>query len=215
MPSLAVFWFYQEIEHQCMFVKMAVEDIVSCRTADNKGLFREYYYLQVLLSSLGNISKILWPIAKKKNKVSTASPSTPCSPLLQLREARGRELREALNIKTGSPLKSRKLRDTFEHFDERMDEWFRKTERHGFSDRNVGSFEGTTVPRPSERLRTFVPETWTMVYCGREFKLSPTIRAVCGLYAEIQLKICQPGKHRGLLSEDILQELIEADNVLH
>ena len=187
-----------------MFVKMAVEDIISCRTTDTRGLFREYYYIQVLLSALGNISKILWPIGRNKD-----------TELLELRKARGRDLREALNIKDDSPLESRKLRDIFEHFDEKMDEWFRKTERHGFSDRNVGSLEGVTVPRPSERLRTFVPETWTIVYCGREFKLSPAIRAVCGLYDEIQLNICQPGKHRDLLSEDILKELIEAENMHH
>jgi hypothetical protein len=116
MTSLAMFWFYQEIEHQCMFVKMAVEDIISCRTTDTRGLFREYYYIQVLLSALGNISKTLWPIGRNKNNKIT-----------ELRETRGNELREALNIKNNSPLKSRKLRDTFEHFDERMDEWFGKT----------------------------------------------------------------------------------------
>jgi hypothetical protein len=210
-----------------MFVKMAVEDIISCRTTDTRGLFREYYYIQVLLSALGNISKILWPIRKKKSNLALLSAlgnifrtlwpigRNKNNKITELREARGNELREALNIKTNSSLKSRALRDIFEHFDEKMDEWFRKTERPGFSDRNVGSFEGVTVPRSSERLRTFVPETWTIIYCGREFKLSPAIIAVCGLYAEIQLKICQPGKHRDLLSEDILQELIEAGSAPH
>ncbi len=204
MTSLPVFWFFQEIVHQCLFVRMAVEDIISCRTADTKGLCREYYYIQILLSAVGAISKILWPIERSMGKK-----------LIELRRARGNELRQALNVKDDSPLKNRELRDIFEHFDERMDEWFQKTERRGFSDRNIGSFERVLMPPPSERLRIFISQTWTVIYCDKEFRLSPAIRAVHSLYDEVQHQTCKPGRIRKLFPDEIISELDEANNAPH
>ncbi|MGA2532107.1 MAG: hypothetical protein ABSG19_03625 [Candidatus Aminicenantales bacterium] len=158
-----------------MFVKMAKIDLKKCRTTDNYGLDREYYYLQSLLIALGNISKILWPI-KKKN------------------ENRGIELRSALNVKDDSPLKNRDLRNLFEHFDEKVDEWFGAAERQGFSDRNVGSMEGVIIPSEKGRLRVFDPETWTLTCLGEEYKLGPVIQAAYELYEAIQNRVGQPGK---------------------
>jgi len=156
-----------------MFVRMAKIDLKKCRTADTCGQDREYYYLQIILIALGNISKILWP---KKNA------------------NRGIELRTALNVKDDSALKDRGLRNLFEHFDEKMDEWFKAADRHGFSDRNVGSTEGIIVPSAAERLRTFNPKTWTLTCLGQEFRLAPAIQAAYELYEAIQNVIGQPGK---------------------
>jgi len=175
MMSLATFYFVQELAEQCMFVKMAKIDLKKCRRTDNYGLDREYYYLQSLLIALGNISKILWPI-KKKNAY------------------RGTELRATLNVEDDSALKNRGLRNLFEHFDQKADEWFEAEERGGFSDRNVGSMEGVIKPSAKDRLRTFNPETWTLTCLGEEFKLGPAIQAVYELYEAIQNKIGQPGK---------------------
>ena len=168
-----------------MFAKMAIEDLNTCRTTNTTGLNRDYYFLQSLLTALGNISKILWPIMKRNDEQGNES-----------RRARGNELRKALNVKEDSALKNRELRDLFEHFDERMDEWFEAVDRRGFSDRNVGSMEGVIVPSAIERLRTFVPETWTLFFKEKEFKLYPAIEAVNELYEVVQGKIGQPGKRK-------------------
>ena len=183
MKSLAIFYFYQEIAEQCMFAKMAKIDLKTCRTTDTHGLNRDYYFLQSLLTALGNLSKILWPVMKRNDGKGN-----------ELRRARGNELRTALSVKDNSALKNRDLRNLFEHFDERMDEWFEAADSRGFSDRNVGSMEGVIVPSVIERLRTFVPETWTLIFGEKEFKLYPAIEAVNELYEAVQSKIGQPGK---------------------
>jgi hypothetical protein len=200
MPTLAVFWFYQEIAHQCQFARMSIEYLISCRTRTSDGLSREYYHVQSLLVAMGNISKILWPIMKRGDKNGN-----------ELRKARGNELRESLGIKRDSALRNRELRDTFEHFDERMDKWFGATDRQRFSDRNIGSWEGVIIPRAEDRLRTFIPETWTIIYCGKEFQLSPAIKAICELYDAAQRKMCQPGKEIRLLPAEIEEEIGAAD----
>jgi len=175
MNSLARFYYYQELAEQCMFVKMAKVDLKECRTTDNYGLSREYYYLQSILVALGNISKMLWPVKEENDK-------------------RGMELRTALNVKDDSALKNRDLRNLFEHFDERIDKWFEVADRYGFSDRNVGSVKGIIIPPGRERLRTFDPETWTLTCLNKEFELGPAIEAVNELYEAIQSKIGHPGK---------------------
>lgn len=175
MKSLAIFYFYQELAQQCMFSKMANVDLKKCRMTDTQGLSREYYFLQSLLIALGNISKILWPIKKKY-------------------EYRGIELRTALNVKDDSALKNRDLRNLFEHFDEKVDEWFETAERRRFSDRNVGPMKGVIIPSEKDRLRTFDPKTWTLTCLGIEFELGPAIQSIYELYEAIQNKIGQPGK---------------------
>jgi hypothetical protein len=181
--KMVTFYFVHELAEQCMFVRMAKIDLKACKAMDTHGLNRHYYFLQSLLTALGNISKILWPIMKKGDEQGN-----------EIRETRGKELREALNVKGDSALRSRKLRDTFEHFDERMDTWFGAEERQRFSDRNVGSMEGVIIPSEKDRLRTFDTETWTLTCLGKKFELSPAIKEAYELYEAIQEKTGQPGK---------------------
>lgn len=61
--------------------------------------------IQSILVAVGNVSKILWP-GNPKYKL------------------RGVNLRCLLNVKDDSPLSSRKFRNHFEHYDERVDSWF-------------------------------------------------------------------------------------------
>ncbi|MBE3125826.1 MAG: hypothetical protein IMZ57_09220 [Acidobacteria bacterium] len=172
--SMATFFFIHDLAEQCMFVRMAKIDLKKCLTSDNYGLDRPYYFLQSLVIALGNISKILWP--KKRF------------------ERRGIELRTFLEVKNDSALRNRDLRNLFEHFDEKADDWFAEEERNRFSDRGVGSIEGMIIPTAKERLRVFNPETWTMTCMGQEYRLGPAIQAAYELYEMIQEKTGQPGK---------------------
>lgn len=60
--------------------------------------------IQSILVAAGNVSKILFPNAKYK--------------------LRGERLRQILNVEKNNPLSSRKFRNHFEHYDERIEEWF-------------------------------------------------------------------------------------------
>ncbi len=59
--------------------------------------------IQSILVSAANISRILWP---SKNRL------------------RGKRLREMLNVEADNILSNRKFRNHFEHYDERIEEWF-------------------------------------------------------------------------------------------
>ena len=59
--------------------------------------------VQSILVATGNVSKILWPHSKYKQ--------------------RGETLRKLLNINDENPLSDRKFRNHFEHYDERVETW--------------------------------------------------------------------------------------------
>ena len=61
--------------------------------------------IQSILVAVGNVSKVLWPNEKYK--------------------IRGETLRQLLEVENNNPLSSRKFRNHFEHYDERIEEYFR------------------------------------------------------------------------------------------
>ena len=71
--------------------------------------------IQSILISSGNISKILWPTGKKYKE-------------------RGEQLRELLEIGPDSVLESRKFRNTFEHYDERLDDFIKGRKSISYTD---------------------------------------------------------------------------------
>jgi|SRR5690606_2513826 len=64
------------------------------------------FFTMAILIVVGNVSKILWP----PNKGYKHS---------------GKRLRQMLRIKDDNPISDRKFRNHFEHFDERIEDWFK------------------------------------------------------------------------------------------
>jgi hypothetical protein len=60
--------------------------------------------IQSILVAAGNVSKILWPN--------------------EIYKVRGEKLRQLLKVEKDNPLSSRKFRNHFEHYDERIEEYF-------------------------------------------------------------------------------------------
>lgn len=67
------------------------------------------------LGHCGNLSRYFWPSRQNSRRKST---------FMALAEARGKTLRKIFDVADDSPLKDRSLRDSLEHFDERLDLYF-------------------------------------------------------------------------------------------
>jgi len=72
------------------------------------------------------LSRYFWPSPQGKKKQPT---------LKQLKEKRGEKLRKAFQVDEGSPLFNRDLRNAWEHFDERLDEYFLENDSEFMGDR--------------------------------------------------------------------------------
>ncbi|MEM6687154.1 MAG: hypothetical protein AAF617_15340 [Bacteroidota bacterium] len=104
--------FLTEIIFQADLVLHSYERLKkSVDESDNLGTWSA---IQSILISSGNISKILWPKRKYKE--------------------RGEELRKLLNIDSKCILKSRKFRNKFEHYDDFIDDYFKNKTSYSYTD---------------------------------------------------------------------------------
>ena len=165
MPNMILKIFLSELERQCNFARIAFEQI-------NAGLKMKniefvWYSIQNVLIAVANISKILWPSSKRY-------------------EERGKKIREILNIDDNFLIKSRKFRNHFEHFDERIEDWVRKSKNHNFVDSNIGPINMIQGFDQKDIFRNFDPVKWELIFHGESFDLVEAKKEVEILYRKIQ-----------------------------
>jgi len=91
--------------------------------------YRTWFALQGILASAANLSKLLW--GSDDPRMTQAKRDQ--------REAERKALRDSLGVTDESPLKSRRVRNAFEHFDERLEDRLRDpTKRRVYIGRNIG-----------------------------------------------------------------------------
>jgi hypothetical protein len=102
-----------EIVLQSKIAQRAAERLRA--THDNFDHIETWCSIQSILVAAGNVSKILWPNEKYK--------------------IRGERLRQLLKVEKDNPLSNRKFRNNFfEHYDERVEEYFQGNSQGGYID---------------------------------------------------------------------------------
>lgn len=110
---------------------------------------------QNLLVAAANIAKALWGSGGKKATERA-------------------DLRMSLSVDDTSLLKASPiLRNHFEHFDDRIEEWEQRSERKLFVDRNVGDKNKMIFPAPAdyEVFRNYDPATTELTFWGDSVNL--------------------------------------------
>jgi hypothetical protein len=166
--------FQLEVVNQCQFAIMAIKDLENALKNMNDmtrptgdGMTRIWYSIQAFLIAAGNLSKLLWP------------PHPVIS-------ERGPELRASLSVEDNSCLQPRTFRNHFEHYDQRLEEFFLSLEPPNFAyiDRNVspGGIK-SLASHVDEKivLRHLDQEAWTLLFRGEPLHLKPLVKAVCEL----------------------------------
>lgn len=103
MTGLQEMILMSEIVLQSKIAQRAAERLRA--THDNFDHVETWCSIQSILVAAGNVSKILWPNEKYK--------------------IRGDRLRQLLRVDKNNPLSNRKFRNHFEHYDERIEEYFK------------------------------------------------------------------------------------------
>jgi hypothetical protein len=142
--------FQLQIALQCKFLLRACEDVN--RSLANNDIDGVFYGLQNLLGAGANITKALWGQGMKL-------------------ETQRAPLRESLNVTDDSPLKNVKVRNYFEHFDEKLDDWWRKSERRNYADKIIGSSNAISGLEQVEKFRFFDPLTTDLNILGQEINV--------------------------------------------
>jgi hypothetical protein len=113
------------------------------------------------LGHAASLSRFFWP----SGAGGSASPA-----LKRLKQARGAKLRTAFEVRHDSPLRSRRLRDGLEHFDERLDSFVLTVDAgYFFPDPLVGDSELADEPA-GHIFKLLDPERSSFVLLGQKYE---------------------------------------------
>ncbi|PGR01356.1 hypothetical protein [Priestia megaterium] len=159
--------FLIEIHNQCDYVIYASEGMQ--KAIDNCEPKTFWFYAQSLLVATANISKLIWGNKATKHQ--------------------RKKLKTKLKEHEFTVLKSRDIRNAFEHFDERLYKWVE--ERNSFIDSNIASSSMFYGGDPKEHLRFFDTDDISIKFNGDSFELHKIIKAVYKLRGLIESYIIE------------------------
>ena len=155
MNALAESVFLGEIVLQSKIAELAAKRLSASK--DNSDQIEVWSSIQSILVAAGNVSKILWPQKEK------------CA-------GRGKRLRELLKVSEDNILSDRKFRNHFEHYDERIEDWFKKQSSAVYSDLAVDPFKSIWGNVPTNQHRAYDPLTQTLTFRGESFDLAVVLK---------------------------------------
>ncbi len=176
-----------EIEFQCKFAIMAAERLTEALTprdrtstqmewATNPKLVPGYRTtcaweaLQTILVSAANISKLLWGSRSGKESVRRD------------RAAKRKPLRDRLHVQDGSPIESLRVRNQFEHFDEKLEE---RHDKAGpiHAQRNIDvNISGGNLPQP-QHFGHYNSTTGQVAFWDDEMYIPDVLAEIRRIYA--------------------------------
>lgn len=143
----------RQLTHASQLMKRAV------RRADAQEAF---FYLESLLGSAAAISRIFWPPGWNQSTTTTYA-------------SRARLLRKNFRMTSRSVFYARGVRNAFEHFDERLDDFLAAGETV-VVDANIGP-PGSIVGKGIRLLRNLDQTTWTASYLDETANLPRLVNA--------------------------------------
>jgi hypothetical protein len=151
--------FISEIVLQSKIAQRASERLKA--TNSNFDRIEVWCSIQSILVAAGNVSKILWPSNKYK--------------------IRGERLRQMLKVEEKNILSSRKFRNHFEHYDERIEEWFESRSGGVYIDLAMNpSLSGNMLSDNSHR--SYNSFNSTLIFRGESFDLTEVLKALEEIY---------------------------------
>jgi len=164
--------FQKQVLLQCQFILFAARDInMALNQHDDT---RTFYAIQNLLNAAANVSKALWgPKGKFENERKT--------------------LRDSIGVSDTSPLRETLTRNAFEHFDDRLDEWWKQSNNHNYIDLSIGSIR-TAISGFSDMdmFRCLNPQTGAVSFRGTDFNLNPVIDEVRRILPKLEEEAAKP-----------------------
>lgn len=160
-----------EVERQCQFAMLALQDIEQAQ-GEGDGIFF-WYSVQNLLVCVGRVSRTLWP----------EDPDQP-----ELRA----ELRESLDAPDESPLVPLHILGKFENFDLVIEDWYASSESRRFFDLYTEPLDVLAETSPGDRFRGYDTETHSVLFNGKSYPTAPISEVVEELARRARREISKP-----------------------
>lgn len=164
--------YQKEVERQCSFAMIALQDMDEASANSDGSLF--WYSVQALMVAVEKLSLMLWP------------PAGPGA------AERGAALRDSLAVGEDSPLKEREFPQRFLAFDERLAEWYESSEQRRFFDSYTQPLDVLAETRPGDRFRGYDIEANALLFHGENYLLGPVADAVDELHRRAEGEAQKP-----------------------
>jgi len=156
--------YIHELNLQAKFAQYAYNQMIeNMRSPSEDSLFKVFYHAHAFLIHVSNISKILEPEKGKKRK--------------ELFEELGLS-EEELELH-----RARRLRNHLEHYDERLETWFKESKAHNYADMNIMPRSAIVGIDPKDFLRNLDPNTLRFMFQREDYEL-PKFKAEVDLIRE-------------------------------
>jgi hypothetical protein len=153
--------FQRQVANQCFAALMAAETAQSALNPVNQDVF--WASIQNCLTAVANISKAMWGQGGKYAKER-------------------KPLRDSLGVGNNSPLKRTSMRNNFEHFDERLDDWYATSTNRNHLDHMIGPPSTISGLADTDMFRVFDPTTAELVFWGKRYPLRTIMDEVLRLH---------------------------------
>jgi len=160
--ALAETVFIGEIVLQSKIAELAAKRLSAIK--DNFDQIEVWSSIQSILVAAGNVSKILWPSTEYTE--------------------RGERLRELLKVDDNNMLSDRSLRNHFEHYDDRIEKWFKGKSSAVYSDLTIDPLKSMRRNFPTNHHRAYDPLTQTLTFRDESFDLAAVLKEL----KEIRIK---------------------------
>lgn len=145
-----------EIALQAKLAEMAGKNLSNASTSV------EYWSaIQCILSASANVSKILWPGEKRK--------------------ARGKYLRKLLRVNEEHLLSDRSIRNSFEHYDERIEDWFEEHDTQTYCDLALEAHVPGLLMPPKFSHRSYDQYTYDLKFRNEKINLQELLSELAKL----------------------------------
>jgi hypothetical protein len=163
--------FQRQVQLQCQFMLKAAHEANAGLDQRDTGLI--FYALQNLLNAAANVSKALWGQGGKFT-------------------AERKDLRDSIGVTDASPLRSVTMRNNFEHFDERLDKWWRDSKAHHNFDLSIGPPSGIAGVDHIDLFRRFDPATTDLWFWNQDFNTQEIINEVQRILPKLTEEASKP-----------------------
>lgn len=122
------------------------------------------------LTHTSNISRLLWPALPTRGNGESDS-AYEARVVTKPSVIRSRVLRAEFGLTDEHVLKSRRLRDLLDHFDEKLDEWRTTSKHRNIVNDYIGPKNGIVGVADTDMMRWFDPSTKVFTFRGEVFNL--------------------------------------------
>ena len=163
--------FQKQVLLQCQFVLHAADDLnAAMKQSDIPSTF---FAIQNLLNAAADISKAFWG---EGGRLATER----------------KPLRDSIGVSDSSPFRQVVMRNNFEHFDERLDRWWRKSKRHNYADLNVMSQNTFRGLDDIDMFRMFDPNTTEVIFWSQRFNIREIVSEVQRILPQLTQEASKP-----------------------